>query len=414
MNNKVITIFLTIVLNLGINSCKEIHTKHKEAFPLKIIVNPDAAGIDSIKLSEIAEKIEYIPLQTNESILLDYIYNFKITGSFIFVENGLDLYRFGTDGKFINKVYNAGRGPGEALPVCFAIDEEHNRVFVFDRNKTVKIYSFSGDYLSAFEEPINPVESLPPWEIEYFENHLFVSVQQRPGVKYIYSLYDLNTDSIIPLFKNKYQYTKDQQSKWPSIIPYDYCYQLNDTAFIYKEKFCDTVFILNRKLEVRPRFILDIGVRKLEWETWRDNGMFNISTGPPEGFWVHSIAESENYLFFTLSSFKRPKIFALYDKISGRLKVSTIPYFDSQGSQVYLKNDLDFLVDFPAFNKSQGYIFYSGECLYSVLDAKYFMEAYNKTVEERKNSSEYLRDMKPVLSSVTEFSNPVIMKVHLK
>lgn len=213
MNNKVKIIFLTFVLGFGFNSCREIHTKQKEVFPLTIVINPDEAGIDSIKLSEIADKVEYLPLQINESVLLGYIYDFKVTSSFIFVENGLELFRFGTDGRFINKVYNAGRGPGEALSVCSAIDEEHNRVFVFDRNKTVKIYSFSGNYLSAFEEPIIPVESLPPCKIEYFENHLFVSVPQRPGVKYLYSLYNLNTDSIIPLYKNKYQYTKDQQSK---------------------------------------------------------------------------------------------------------------------------------------------------------------------------------------------------------
>jgi len=142
--------------------------------------------------------------------------------------------------------------------------------------------------------------------------------------------------------------------------------------------------------------------------------MFNIGAGPPEGFWVHSVVESKNYLFLTLSSFKRPKIFVIFDKSSGKTELSTIPDFNSRGNQVFLKNDLDFLADFPVFSKSEGHIFYSGECLYSVLEAKYFKESYSKASEERKNSSEYLRNMRPVFSSVNEFSNPVIMKVYLR
>lgn len=380
---------------------------------MTIFVDPDKAGTDSIRLSKIASRIEYIPLQTADSILLDYIFHFKITNDFIFVENGLDLLRFSTNGNFINKVYITGRGPDETLPVCSAIDKEHEQVFVFDRDKTIKIYKTNGDYLSAIKEPINPTESLPPWKIEYFENNLFVALPQRPGVEYIYSLFNLKTDSIIPLYKNKYQYKNDQRTKRPSIISLDYCYQIFDTALMFKERFCDTVFILNSKMEVRPKFILDIA-HKLEWETWRDKGMFNIGAGPPEGFWVHSLAESKDFLFLILSSYKRPKIFVIYDKKSLKVEMSTIPDFNSYGSQVYLKNDLDFLVDFPVFNKSEGYIFYSDECLYSVIEAKYFKEAYSKVTERQKNSSEYLRSMEPVLSSITDFSNPIIMKIILK
>lgn len=405
-----------ILLIFAFVSCtnKDNPANEKNDFPKTVNLNLSEATEDSMNLSEIAYKIEYISLQTTGNSFLEYVYNFKVTTDFIFVENGLDLLRFDSGGRFINKVYNTGRGPGETLPVCSAIDEEHERVFVFDRDMTIKVYSFNGDFLSEFKEPVNPVESLPPWKIEYFENHLFVSVPQRPGIKYIYSLFSLSTDSIIPLYRNKYQYTREQLSKWPSIIPIDYCYQVFDTSLIFKEKFCDTVYILKRKLDISPRFIINLGERKLKWETWRDNGMFNIGAGPPEGFWVHSIAESKNYLFLTLSSFKRPKIFVIFDKSSGKTELSTIPDFNSRGNQVFLKNDLDFLADFPVFSKSEGHIFYSGECLYSVLDAKYFKESYSKASEERKNSSEYLRNMRPVFSSVNEFSNPVIMKVYLR
>jgi hypothetical protein len=142
--------------------------------------------------------------------------------------------------------------------------------------------------------------------------------------------------------------------------------------------------------------------------------MVNIGAGPLERFRVHSVTESNNYLFLTLNSFKRPKIFVLFDKKSGESKLLTITGFDSRWSHVFLKKDHYFLTDFLVFSKSEGHIFYSGECLYSVLEAKYFSETYGKATEKSKNSSEYLRNMRPVFGSVNEFSNPVIMRVYLK
>ena len=110
MNKVLKTIFLAVGICLLFISCKESRSKFEREFPLDIIINTDDSRTDSSSLSEFAWKVEYIPLQTNDSILLDYIYDFKVTSDFIFVENGLDLLRFDTGGRFINKVYNTGRG----------------------------------------------------------------------------------------------------------------------------------------------------------------------------------------------------------------------------------------------------------------------------------------------------------------
>ena len=71
MKTRIITYSLAIYLCLGLNSCKEINPNLKDVFPMTIFVDLDKAGTDSIRLSKIAIKIEYIPLQTTDSILLD-------------------------------------------------------------------------------------------------------------------------------------------------------------------------------------------------------------------------------------------------------------------------------------------------------------------------------------------------------
>jgi len=82
-------------------------------------------------------------------------------------------------------------------------------------------------------------------------------------------------------------------------------------------------------------------------------------------------------------------------------------------AQVWVKNDLDGIAPFTPMNRS-GYLFYHDDCLYCVLEAKEFSDAYGTASEQNKTSTKYLRKMATAFSSVNEFSNPVIMKVHLK
>ena len=180
---------------------------------------------------------------------------------------------------------------------------------------------------------------------------------QRPGVKFIYSLFNLDTDSIIPLYRNEYSYTREQLSKGPSIVANDYCYQVFDTSLIFKEKFCDTVFILNRNLDVSPRFIINLGERKLTWETWRDNGMFNIGAGPPEDSGFIQLPNRKTTCL-TLSSFKRPKIFALFDKDQARLNYRLSLTLIRAGARSFLKMILIFLQTFRfSVNRRLSFLF---------------------------------------------------------
>ena len=62
----------------------------------------------------------------------------------------------------------------------------------------------------------------------------------------------------------------------------------------------------------------------------------------------------------------------------------------------------------------EGYLFYYNGCLYSVIEANDFARAFKSASSGIKSSSKYLKGMAPVLSNITEFSNPIIMKVFLK
>lgn len=391
------------------NNDKQVNEKID--FPKTVNLNLSEAIDDSMNLSEIAYKVEYIPLQVTDSSLMDYFWNFAITKDYFFIINELSVLTFDNNGKFLNSLFRTGSGPGEANAYCIAVDEEGEEVFVYDHIiGNIKIYDFHGNYIRTIKKSVRPPGSWG-YSIGFFNNNLLVQTTQRPHVKYLYSCFDLADDSIRIICKNYRSYNKSQEGKTP-YSPYDYHYQITDSTILYKETYSDTIFAVNKKFTQAPRYIINLGNQKLDWETWRECS-FNLAGGPPNGYKVQSFVETETFLLLVLQSFKEPQMFAAFNKVTNSIKIFKNKDQNLSDSQVYLKNNLDNLIPFPPMNK-EGYLFYYNGCLYSVIEANDFARAFKSASSGIKSSSKYLKGMAPVLSNITEFSNPIIMKVFLK
>jgi hypothetical protein len=380
-------------------------------YPVSINLNLSEAVEDSMHLSEIAREVEYIPLETTDSSIMGYFRNFAITKDYFLIVNELSVQVFDKNGNYINSLFNIGSGPGETAAYCIAVDESGGRVFVYNHKiSDVKIYDFHGNYIKTVKQSVRHPGTWV-YSIGYLNNNLLVHTTQRPHAKYLYSGIDLSTDSIRILCRNYRTYTKSQENQTP-YSPYDYHYQITDTTFLYKETYSDTIFSVNKDFEQTPRYIINLGDRKLTWETWRECA-FNLAGGPPDGYMVQSFAETESYLLMVLNSYKYPQMFAVYNKNTNSTSIFRNKDYVPSVREVYLKNDLDNLLPFPPMNKD-GYLFYYDECLYSVIEATDFVKYFKSSPLESRISSGYLRSMSPVLSNITEFSNPVLMKVQLK
>ena len=402
-----------LLLVIAFISCTNIEKPipGKIDFPITVNLNLSEVIEDSMNLSEIADKVEYIPLQTTDSSLMGYFWNFAITKDYFFIINELSVLTFDKYGKYINSLFRIGSGPGEAHAYCIAVDEDGGKVFVYDHViGNVKIYDFHGKYIKTIKKSIRPPGSWG-YSIGFFNNNLFVQTTQRPFIKYLYSCFNLANDSIRILCKNYRSYNKTQEGKTP-YSPYDYHYQITDSTILYKESYSDTIFSVNKKFIQTPRYIINLGNRKLDWDTWRECA-FNIAGGPPNGYKVQSFVETESYLFLVLQSFKEPQMFVVYNKITNSTNIFKNKDQDPSSRQVYLKNNLDNIIPFPPMNKD-GYLFYYEGCLYSVIEASDFVRIYKSASSEIRSSSKYLRNMAPLFSKITEFSNPIIMKVYLK
>ena len=100
-----------------------------------------------LQISQFAEDIEFIPLETNEKCLLDdYLKNIIVTKDDIIVFDYNGCYRFNRNGKFLNKIVTKGNGPGEyTKPMSIVVDTLNHWVYFSDYHsgRFVK-YDYSG------------------------------------------------------------------------------------------------------------------------------------------------------------------------------------------------------------------------------------------------------------------------------
>ena len=131
ISKNLIAIFLLLH---SFASCtnKEKPAPQKIDFPRKIILNLSEAITDTMNLSDIAEKVEYIPLQTVGGELIPFINELVVTKKYYFLKVGHSIYKYDLEGKFIKNLYKVGRGPGEVAGRSFAVDDSGEFVYVYN------------------------------------------------------------------------------------------------------------------------------------------------------------------------------------------------------------------------------------------------------------------------------------------
>jgi hypothetical protein len=123
----------------------------KSDLPYQIDLGKSIRNINSIPLSTIGRKIEYVPLETDTSCLIQRISNIYLTDSLIFVSDNNRLLKFDKKGKFIKQIGTKGRGPGEYPSLGnFLVDGDKREIFVLT-NRMVLVYDFNGNFKRDFK-----------------------------------------------------------------------------------------------------------------------------------------------------------------------------------------------------------------------------------------------------------------------
>jgi hypothetical protein len=148
MKNKYLLICI-VICQVFIACKNEYGTAHLPTIEL----NPDYNN-NSFKFDEIFKSVKIIPLETDSNYVVGGVSKLVESSQSLFImdDRNNKIFRFNIQGKFLNKIGQAGNGPGEYLKVKdFAIDETSKQVAIYDvRGRKIIIYNFDGTFIREF------------------------------------------------------------------------------------------------------------------------------------------------------------------------------------------------------------------------------------------------------------------------
>ena len=302
---------LLIVCVMIITACNTRDSARKVSqtkLPYNIDLEGSIDNIESVQLSTIGKKLEYIPLETDTACLLRRIENAAVGDSFIFATDGGILFEFDRKGKFLKQIGSAGRGPGEYSRVAdFIIDEKSREIFVLSSRK-VLVYGYDGHFKREFKTDFPSIQFI----MRDRNSFVFHPFNLPMGTSEpVYSWYFIDRSGNVQL---KLINTLKRVNKGV-IVPYSPLYMFNGTPH-FMEFGVDTLYDFNN-LEKKPYAIFHFGTIKMP----PDPTMSEVPAINGK-IWISDVKETGKSLFIKIWRDMSDSITnCIFDKASARFSV---------------------------------------------------------------------------------------------
>ena len=257
-----------------------------------------AGGIDksrTVNLSEIADSIEYIPLETSREAIIG-----KIFYDMIFFENGLlyislqneSMKIFNDRGKYINTINKKGRGPGEYEQFRYIdINYVTGNIYIEGYEKIIE-YNKNGDYIRTINFPKkSEKDNLRLYFFRNFNNYNLMASNVNQDSKYSAVILD-STSKIIKKIKypiEEREYIKSMARPYGSTNPRIFKYGNKIRLINGHNKY---ILGINEDLSVDTAFVINYG----EYDT-KLKSMTQLKPNSPYLWHKFNVYESDDYLF---------------------------------------------------------------------------------------------------------------------
>ncbi|MGE4414075.1 MAG: 6-bladed beta-propeller [Bacteroidales bacterium] len=398
-----------IIMIIALFSCTE-EDKPKDLRVIDLAGNVGKTSI--VNLSEIAENIEYIPLETNdESLLASPLMHLNFENGRLYIRQfQTEIKIFSQDGKFIKSFNKQGRGPQEYEGLYrFYVDPSTNNLFVYSY-KGLTEYNNEGDFIKRilFKQKKDYLIYGPE---KYFQINDNVNLITLGKYKSRYS--SCVTDSLFNVLyfinysEKDHSIRLNSQRQDPLLSPY--FYKFRDSVRIFNG-YDHNILTASNSKGVDASFVLNYG--KYDYI----NANLNVRNYNNLSFIrrYSSVYESTNYIFmqFHMGSLPHKKVMLKRGKAEETVE---LPIAES----IFNKKTGEFIfIDQPEFNQFgfkddlQGgpafwpYYISEDDYMVTLINAHNFIE-HAKTYEV---SDKY----KKVADNLKETDNPVLVLVKLK
>lgn len=309
--NNIIIILIILILSGCKSSVKKLDKEIiLEVKKLEIDVDKSVC----LKFSEVFTNPVFIPLETTSDNLFSLPLQTIITDSNIFIvpkDPSFMILIFNKDGKFLNKIYNVGRGPNEYLGFYYIdVDEKKRTITLFDLGSKSFI---TMDYKGTFLRKV-PVKQFYTYKfinhpesgkiVADISNSGFLTQTQNKN-KYHILLYDPKTEvieTLLPIYLTQ------------SLLTENSLYNYNGKVY-YKPPVMDTIFQV-LKSGVSPRYILDFKKHSKPTEMTLAQDKIRFKELRREGdIWLHfDFKETNDFIYSAHEAFGLKWYFHLFNK----------------------------------------------------------------------------------------------------
>lgn len=336
--------------------------------------------VNELKLSEIADSVEYIPI--DNSVMLKRMSKIVVNESNIYINDLANTYLFDNKGKFIKSLYTVGRGPGEAYGTSLIVDESNN-IYVGSRwTKSLLIYSPIG--VLKDEKKYSSFE----WHFHYFNNFLIFSNIVTPDEN-LFSVYRIADDSLIYKHPFRYKHLLRARSGFGGSVWFDN-YQ---GKLFFKEIVCDTVYSTESFSDFAVEYVFNFGKRTFKPEDYYSDRLLPFDNKE----FISTFKVTSNSIISTGLDNGEVCMY-LINKTNGEIKQS----FNKQSFSFPFTNDID-----------------GGSILHFILRSNYkddLMYFYIQPFELLENKDKILPNSKlqKVANECRTNDNPILVKAYLK
>ncbi len=375
---------LSLILLLLMGSCSSPVTKSESLTVLDL--SQDISVQSEMTVSQIASDIIYTKLESNPDCFIRNIDQYSVTSRYILIYDRSQprVLLFDRQGKFIRKIGNTGKGPGEYIqPGDARISRDERYILIFDYFKVMR-FNFDGRLIGETKLPV------PARNIETFDDGFIAFFTLSNSVRldnYSVAFFDWEGNCTGKLLNRSQDIQKKGTGTRSAMF-----YAMNDEIRI-NGWYYDTVYSIRPDRSVKPVIVINDPHGKEERSMEQMNFQLDV--------WM----ETPDYLFFhgALKLMMHPMYL---DKKTGL--IFHVPF--NKALKTYgIPNDLDGGAPFwpTKYRDGSAYRFQDSDRLKADLDHELIEKSVFKNQELRNKLMAFKE-------SLTEEDGPVLIELKLK
>lgn len=415
---KMIFAFFFLILSIKVD----------DTYSLKLIdIEANMKKMEVINLSQFTDNIHYVPLENKENLPLSYITYMDFSKDNILVADRNFCLLYDIYGRFVSKIGNKGRGPGEYSYLTNICIGKNGKIYLSDTENLYE-YNNDGSFVKKYIKSLllNDTYYLTSWF--QISDSLFLGHVPNSSGLIDYKAILINKFGDIKHYYKNYNLFNRKIIVASTTDNYANVYKFKNEIF-YKELYNDTLFCLTDQYELIPKYVFNLGKYK---ESDFERQIFNLDH-ISNCIQVYDAFQTERYLFLncdfadyfpakrltpkpTPISFSKPiwyntrRVLGIFDKKAGHLVFCKPTTTDNPLFTSGVYNDIDAGPRFfpkKQINDSTMVMLINAEELKDHVESYEFKNSVPKYSEKKKK-------LEDLAKNLSEFDNPILMFVNFK